>query len=72
MSSVQMYQNLIGRVAQRSYFGAIVLGPLPTQRWKVLFHSIMSSIRIPVQVGKIEVKGGGDKYIRRSLGVGGG
>ena len=52
-------------------FGAFILGPLPTQRWKVLFHSIMSSIRIPLEVWKIEVKGGSLKYIRLTLGGGG-
>ena len=39
-----MYQNVIGRVAQRSYFVAIVLGPIPNQRGKVGFRSIKSSI----------------------------
>ena len=39
-----MYQNVIGRVAQRSYFVVIVLGPIPNQRGKVGFRSIKSSI----------------------------
>ena len=46
MSSVQMYRNVIGRVPQRSYFVAIVLGPTPTKRGKVSFHGIKSSICI--------------------------
>ena len=51
MSSGQMYQNVIGRVAQRSYCGAIVFGHIPTKRGKVSFHGIKSSICIPLGGG---------------------
>ena len=65
MSSGQMYQNVIGRVAQRSYCGAIVFGHIPTQRGKVSFHGIKSSICIPLG-------GGGHVAISISCVLGGG
>ena len=61
-----MYQNVIGRVAQRSYFVAIVLGPIPNQRGKVGFRSIKSSICFNL------LGGGGHVAISICWGGGGG
>ena len=60
MSSGQMYQNVIGRVAQSSYCWAIVFGHIPTKRGKVSFHGIKSSICVPLG-------GGGQGHVSVSI-----
>ena len=72
-----MYQNVIGRVAQRLYFVAIVLGPIPNQRGKVGFRSIKSSICFNLLGGggvmwPFPFVGGGGRGLRTRIRGGGG